>query len=192
MTRHRYFDARGDEVDAAVATRGGVLLSGFSLRVPVQLRDGVPRQRFADARSYWDANRDSLLVCDPARLGGAEGCRPGFRILDNGLGRAAKESALADAEAYLTGAWCDADAGRRECPTCAGEGEVDGQTCERCQGTGELDDGDDDNDIDVASDHAADRALTADALQHRRDAAVAPDRNALIDEIANAWRGSNR
>jgi hypothetical protein len=190
--RHRYFDSQGNEVSAAEATRAGVLKSGYAIRVPTQFRDAAPRQRFTDARQYWDHAKGTLVVTDAARLGGTAGNRPGFRVLDNDLGRGAKERALADAEAYLTGAWRDADA-RRECPTCEGSGEVDGETCERCQGTGELDDGDDDDDIDVTSDRRAqDRGLTADAWQARRDAAVSPARNALIDEIANAWRGGSK
>jgi hypothetical protein len=72
--------------------------------VPPQLRDSAPRQQFADARQFWDANRDGLLVVDAARLGGTAGNRPGFRVLDNDLGRAQRQAALADAERFLNDA----------------------------------------------------------------------------------------
>jgi hypothetical protein len=226
--RHRYFDSQGREVSAERATRAGVLQPGFTIRVPSYLRDHA-RQQFADARSYWDSNKDTLLVTDAARLGGTAGNRPGFRVLDAPLNRQAVRDARAayirDLEtAYESpqtgfgvhgmrgsqvGDVCTingapgrlrsvngelqcvpdrADArtvdGRRECPDCQGSGELDGEDCPRCDGTGELDD--DDSDEDNA--RAASDGMTLDALQYRRDAAVAPSRNALIEEIANAWR----
>jgi hypothetical protein len=97
--RVRYFNADGVEVSEQVATRNGILRDQFSLRVPTVFRDS----HFRDARELWDA--DNLRVTDARAIGGVEGCKPGFRVLDNDLGR----QAIADARAAyifdLENAW---------------------------------------------------------------------------------------
>jgi hypothetical protein len=97
--RQRYFDRNGRECSPTEATRNGVLRDGFSMRVPTVFRDS----RFADARSLWD--QGNLRCTDARAIGGVEGCRPGFRVLDNDLGR----QAIADARAAyifdLENAW---------------------------------------------------------------------------------------
>jgi hypothetical protein len=76
MRPAQYFDRRtGRELSAMEALSDGVLKDGVSMRVRMTARDGAPR--FSDARSYWDQHR------------------PGFRVLDNNLGR----QAIADAHA---------------------------------------------------------------------------------------------
>jgi hypothetical protein len=67
-------------------------------------------------------------------------------------------------------------------------------TCEGCDDTGEVDDDNGDDDVDTASDNhgppfgSQDHGMTVDAMQQRRDAAVAPARAAMIADVANAWR----
>jgi hypothetical protein len=61
--------------------------------------------RFADARSFWDANRGTLRVVDPRRVGGTEGNKPGFRIFNSDVSSAAKHSAYAAHERHLNDAW---------------------------------------------------------------------------------------
>ena len=76
MRPAQYFDRRtGRELSAMEALSDGVLKDGVSMWVRMTARDGAPR--FSDARSYWDQHR------------------PGFRVLDNNLGR----QAIADAHA---------------------------------------------------------------------------------------------
>jgi hypothetical protein len=101
--RVRYFDANGVEVSEQTATRHGVLQSGYALRVPTTLRDHAPR--FSDARSFWDQHRDTLCVVDSRRIGGTEGNKPGYRVLDHDFGRAEREAAYRDFEAYLNDSW---------------------------------------------------------------------------------------
>jgi hypothetical protein len=60
-----------------------------------------------------------------------------------------------------------------------------------CDGTGELENGDDNDEPDVASDRrpsSQDRGLTVDALQQRREQLVNPIYDSWVAEIANAWR----
>jgi hypothetical protein len=156
MRRTRYFNRDGDEVSAREALHGSTLRDGFSIRVPTLFRDAA-RQQFGDARAFWDRNRASLLVTDVRRIGGTEGNRPGFRVLDNDLGRSAKDAALRQYERFLNDAYKSAsprdaeveeeddDGGRKECPQCEGSGfDANGERCRRCQGSGEIpDDGDD-------------------------------------------------
>ena len=57
------------------------------------------------ARSFWDAHRDSLLVVDARRIGGTEGNKPGYRVLDSDAGRAEREAAYREHEAFLRDSW---------------------------------------------------------------------------------------
>jgi hypothetical protein len=170
MRRTHYFNRDGDEVSASRALRDGVLQNGYSVRVPTIFRDGAPRQQFGDARAFWDRNKDTLVCTDVRRIGGVEGSKPGFRVLDNDYGRADKASALREHEQFLRDAWQgnrdaeveeeDADGDRTECPDCAGSGyDQNGKTCRRCQGTGEVPDADN-------GDEEAERV--ADAVRRRR------------------------
>ena len=93
MRRTHYFNRDGDEVSASRALRDGVLQNGYSVRVPTIFRDAA--SRFTDARSYWDRNKDALLVTDARGIGGTEGNRPGFRVLDAPINRQAVHDARA-------------------------------------------------------------------------------------------------
>jgi hypothetical protein len=174
MPRTRYFSRDGRELSAVQALDAkGIVRSGVITRVPMTMADGArpglhyPRQHFTvtDARQYWDRNRDTLLVTDARGIGGTEGNKPGFRVLDNDLGRSAKDAALRDHERYLNDAFKnplgrdaesveeeDADGERQECPACSGSGyDADGERCRRCQGTGEVPD-DDDEEAEAVAD----------------------------------------
>jgi hypothetical protein len=192
MRRTRYFDKAGEECSSQQALRDGVLRDGFAIRVPTIFADAA--SRFTDARSYWDRNKAALLVTDARRIGGSEGNKPGFRVLDAPINRQAVHDAhtayIRDLEnafktpptgagahgfigqrsgegqpctcrnaeypeyfgapGHLRNGVCvpdraDAapDEGRRECPACDGEGEINGKQCERCGGSGEIADDDD-------------------------------------------------
>jgi hypothetical protein len=102
--RQRYFDRSGRELSRAEALENdSVLKDGVSLRVHMSARDSA--SRFGDARSFWDANRDSPLVVHPSRVGGASGSRPGFRVFDGDVGRADREAAYREHEEFLRDAW---------------------------------------------------------------------------------------
>jgi hypothetical protein len=129
----RYFDSKtGRELreDQAKDARG-ILKDGVSVRV--RMTDARrQQQQFTDARSFWDANKDRLLVTDIARVGGESGCRPGYRIFDNNLGQATKDAAYGEHAQYLTDAWRTLDAAG-ETTTGFGErgavGSQEGQPC---------------------------------------------------------------
>jgi hypothetical protein len=116
----QFFDRSGRRIsEAAAHDERGIMKDGVRMRV--QFRDAMNArygrsQRFT-ARSFWDAERDSLLVTDARALGGTEGNKPGFRILGNDFGRAAKISALREAERFLNDAW----KGSEPTPTGAGD-----------------------------------------------------------------------
>jgi hypothetical protein len=64
----RYFDTKsGRELTKHEALSGGMLRDGVSVRTPMLARDSM---RFGDARSYWDRNKDALLVTDARGIGG--------------------------------------------------------------------------------------------------------------------------
>jgi hypothetical protein len=105
MPHIQYFDRSGRPLSKREACEadGKTLRDGVSMRIPAHLADHAPR--FSDGRSFWDAHRDSLLVVDAQRVGGASGCRPGFRVFDSDVGRAEREAAYAEADAYRRDAW---------------------------------------------------------------------------------------
>jgi hypothetical protein len=108
----QYFDRRGRKLDPADALQDNMLRDGVTVRVPLHLADAarsaVRPLRITDARSdareYWDAERDALLVTDGR--GDDPGLnRPGFRVLDNDFGGTAKWAAYADYETRLCTAY---------------------------------------------------------------------------------------
>ncbi len=130
--RHKikYFSHDGRELSEAEALdANGVMRSGVIARVPMTARDAASRlpyqpSRFTDARSYWDANRDSLLVVDPLRPGSELArARPGYRTLNADLGLTDKAEALRDYETFIRDAY-------------KGAGEIDdgcrGRKVKRC------------------------------------------------------------
>jgi hypothetical protein len=172
LHKQRYFDRHGHEVAEHEATRAGVLLDGYSLRIPATLQDHA--LRVSDGRSFWDANRDSLLVVDARRIGGTEGNKPGFRVSDSPINRQAIVDAYADYDRDRESAWrnpprdaaygsypfsasaegsaCTVDGrpgrlvkedGVLVCrPTGTDARTVSAQTCPDCDGDGTDDDGD--------------------------------------------------
>ncbi len=166
--------------------------------------------RFTDTRAVYD----SQLVVTDADMTGSSGNRPGWRVADAPLNRQAIADARAQYDADLTNAWKTGAGergviGERESDLCTIDGRAghlrnvggrlqcvpDGadDACRRrktkrydpqgrSQGTWETEE---EEDYDQASDH---RTVTVDALQARRDAAVAPARESMIAETANAWR----
>jgi hypothetical protein len=72
------------------------------MRVPHHFADHAPR---FDGRSFWDANRDSLVVVDPRRVGGTQGNAPGFRVSDCPINRQAIIDAYADYRRDIESAW---------------------------------------------------------------------------------------
>ena len=85
----RAADRREVPASEALDARG-ILRHGYGQRVPHTMRDAAPR---LTARSFWD--QGNLRVTDARAIGGVEGCRPGYRVLDSDLGR----QAIADARA---------------------------------------------------------------------------------------------
>jgi hypothetical protein len=105
MPRIQYFDRSGRELSRreALAADGRTMRDGVSMRVP--FRDAAHRGTVGDARSFWDANRDSLLVVDARRIGGVEGNRPGYRVFDDDRGRQAIADARAEYIFDLENSW---------------------------------------------------------------------------------------
>jgi hypothetical protein len=87
MSKHRYFDHLGREVDAQVATRRGLLRSGFSIRIAMNARD---------------ASR--VVVTDLDRTA-SSGNRPGFRVSDSPINRQAVHDAHSAMVSDLENAW---------------------------------------------------------------------------------------
>jgi hypothetical protein len=187
MRPAQYFDRRtGRELSEREALRDGVLRDGVSLRVRMHATDS--------ARTFWDANRDSLVVTD-ADATASSGNRPGWRLADTDFGRAARDAAYKDYEAHTTSAWKskaqrDADT---VCPDCNGDGDIDGEDCERCDGSGELDDDDDNGDngkrLPLGEDDR--RTVTVDAMSavndvHAMSAAHQQNMQRLYDAEARA------
>jgi hypothetical protein len=167
LHKQRYFDRNGREVAEDEAMRAGVLRDGFSLRIPTTLRDST---RFSDGgRAFWDANRDTLCVVDPRRVGGAEqGCRPGFRVFDNDLGR----QAIADAHtAYrhdLENQWRNPPRDAAPPP--------------------DQEEDEDDEDEDELPQGKRVRPVTADAMSAAHQQNMARVYDAYARELAEAWR----
>jgi hypothetical protein len=199
MRKHSFFNRDGVEVSAAEATHNNVLKSGYSMRVPTQMRDG---------RALFDSGQ---VVVSDLDLTVSSGNRPGWRCADTADGQMQKDRARQEGIRAMCDAW-RGDAASSQviadptCPDCGGKGEIGGKECRRCQGEGEIEDLADgsktkrynqrgqeegvwgtETEPDKASDH---RTLTADAWQVRRDAAVAPVRDAWIAEITDGWRAN--
>jgi hypothetical protein len=199
--RAEFFDRHGRPLaEHGARDRNGLLRDGVIMRTHMLAKDSARRQRFADGRALFDSG---TLVISDADCTGASGNRPGWRVADSPVNRQALHDARSAYLSDLRNAWRNpptlqkdwltVDA-RKECPNCDGTGEIDGEECPRCHGSGEIDNGDDDTDIDTASDNhgppfgSQDHGMTVDAMQQRRDAAVAPAREAMISDVANAWR----
>ncbi len=168
--RH-YFNRDGAEVSEAEALVGGILRHGYSIRVPTQFRD---------ARAAFDSG---TLACSDPDLTGISGSRPGWRVLDTSYGQAEKDRARLEHERYLNDAWRGdpaSDIGKHDTDDACSRKKV-----QRYGPTGKSEGYWEEEDPDEAFDH---RTLTVDALQARRDAAVAPARESMIAETANAWR----
>jgi hypothetical protein len=104
MQAPAYFDRQGNPLHEKDARDSrGILKDGVRVRVPMQMRDSA--NRFTDGRSFWDAHRDSLQVTDIRALGGTEGNKPGFRILDSAANRQAINDAYRQYNDDLTNAW---------------------------------------------------------------------------------------
>jgi hypothetical protein len=75
------------------------------VRVPVYLRDQATVQcRFTDARQFWDAERERLVITDAgATL--TNGNRPGWRVADTAINRQAKMDAYRSYHDDLVNAW---------------------------------------------------------------------------------------
>jgi hypothetical protein len=160
----RVSDGRECTADEALDARG-VLRHGYGQRVPTHLRDS----RFSDgARSFWDANRDSLLVVDSRRIGGTEGSKPGFRIFDNDLGRQAKLDAYQQYEAELTSAY-------RNPP----------RLVDAAKPPPDPEEDEDEHETDPASDR---RMVDASELQSHRERTLRPVYDAYALELSQAWR----
>ena len=102
----QYFSKEGRRLRREEATdAAGLLKDGCSVRVRMQMRDSAERVRFADGRSFWDAERESLLVTDARALGGTEGCKPGFRIADSAVNATDRAAAYSDYLRDLENAW---------------------------------------------------------------------------------------
>jgi hypothetical protein len=174
----QFFDRSGRRISEAEAhDERGIIRDGVISRVPMTMADAAgprlhfPRQHqhFTDAREFWDHAKDSLLVVDARRVGGVEGNRPGFRLLDNDFGRAAKDSAYREHERYLNDAW----KGSEPAPTGAGERGVVGPS--------------DDNDYADAR-RAESRSIEQIAQDHQRNMQRLYD--AYARELENAWRAN--
>jgi hypothetical protein len=122
MSKTRYFDSSGSEIDAAHALDcHGALRNGCSMRVPTTMRDAARQAlpRITDGRTD-----------DPMALH-----RPGFRIPVVNDRRAVRD-AYAKYETGLVNAYRVSD-GEAQCPDCDGSGEDDdGETCATCHGRG--------------------------------------------------------
>jgi hypothetical protein len=104
MRTAEYFDSAGRSLTAHQARdQNGIIRDGVTVRVRMTMRDSA--DRFTDGRSFWDAHRSSLLVTDARALGGTEGNKQGFRILDSAVNRQEVNDAYRAYEDDLTNAW---------------------------------------------------------------------------------------
>ena len=89
----QYFTRDGRRIPKhqAVDARG-VIRDGVVMRTRMMLRDSTPRLRFTDARKFWGAERDRLLVTDVDATN-TNGNRPGWRIADSAINRQARAEA---------------------------------------------------------------------------------------------------
>jgi hypothetical protein len=102
----QFYDRQGRRIPEHEARdRNGIIRDGVVMRTRMMARDGAPHLRFTDARQFWDRHKDTLLVTDARALGGTEGNKPGFRILDSPLNRQAVNDAYRAYEDDLTNAW---------------------------------------------------------------------------------------
>ena len=126
MTKHKYFDSTGTEIDESSALRDGVLRDGCTMRTSMTLRDAaMARQQQASTNKITDGRTN-----DPTALN-----RPGYRIPVVNDRRATRD-AYASYETGLVNAYRCGD-GEVQCPTCYGEGvDADGKDCDDCNGTG--------------------------------------------------------
>jgi hypothetical protein len=194
----RAADRREVPASEALDARG-VLKHGYGQRVPHSMRDAAPR--FSDARSFWDAHRDGLLVVDARRIGGTEGNKPGYRVLDNDLGRAERAAAYAEVDAYRRDAWRNlGDAkkkedpppvtGRSRCPECDGRGVVHGKYCQGCGGDGWVDDDENnENNEDDNGETTSDRRMRdVQAVSAAHQQNMAKLYQQIADDVSQRWR----
>jgi hypothetical protein len=156
-SRAKYFDNRGTEVsDDEAFDSHGTLRNGFSMRVPLTMRDaatgsvcgevegdlctrnGWPGtlRRGADGELFCDIGRKDAKpqftdgrTTDPTALN-----RPGFRVpVVND--RRAVHDAYARYQTGLVNAYRVGD-GEVQCPKCFGSGEDEDGDCDACNGTG--------------------------------------------------------
>jgi hypothetical protein len=204
--RAQYFDTRtGRELSEDEALIGGTIRDGVTMRTRMMARDA--RQYFTDARSFWDANRDAL---DVRGIGGTEGCRPGWRILDAPINR----QAIADARAAylfdLENAWRNPPTGfgeqgmrgAKEGDPCTENGfsgtlrrDADGQlhcditrSDQRMDSEWEEEEEDDDGNDYAEARRADSRSIERIAQDHRRNMQRIYDAHAR--ELENAWRAN--
>lgn len=99
----QYFTKQGKRIseDEAKDERG-IVRDGVIVRT--RLTDGAGRQRFVDARKFWNAERDPLVITD-AGATATLGNRPGWRVADAPINRDARLSAYQDAEEFARSAW---------------------------------------------------------------------------------------
>ncbi len=168
MRKHRYLDSKGRELAEAEALDAhGLLRDGVRMVVHMTARDAAA----TDARKLFDSG--SIVITD-ADGTASSGNRPGWRMSDAPI----NQQALTDARSqYLTDLQ---NAYRTDACRSRKTKRYDPQG--RSQGPWETEE---EADYDQASDH---RTVTVDALQARRDAAVAPARESMIAETVNAWR----
>jgi hypothetical protein len=105
-----YYDRQGRALSRELALdRNGIIRDGVISRIRMTARDGAAHgfkdASFTDAHQFWDINRDSLLVTDAHALGGTEGNRPGFRVLDAPVNRQAINDAYRAYEDDLVNAY---------------------------------------------------------------------------------------
>jgi hypothetical protein len=99
-----HFSRDGKRLSRAEALdERGIIRDGVIARTRMTMRDSA--HRFTDARRFWDANRDTLLVTDARALGGTEGNKPGWRVADSPINQQAIADAHAAYEDDLVNAW---------------------------------------------------------------------------------------
>ena len=104
MPATEYFRRDGQPLPREQALdRNGIIRDGVVARTRMTMRDSA--NRFTDGRSFWDANRASLLVTDAAALGGTKGNQPGFRVADAPINAQDRAAAYRAYEDDLTNAW---------------------------------------------------------------------------------------
>lgn len=191
MPGTEYFRRDGQPLSREQALdRNGIIRDGVIARTRMQMRDSA--NRFTDGRSFWDANRASLLVTDAAALGGTKGNQPGFRVADAPINAQDRADAYRDYEDDLVNAWKGSAPPGAYPYTAAAEGTsctVNGRPGHLVRNGNWLVCEPSTSGDDVTSDRRSVDRMTLDQMRASHQQNMDKIYNQITHELENAWRG---